>query len=117
MKAHPPLRPLDLYMVQSTTERHRAYIEETERRTEECRTDARREARLAARECRWCYYRGPGLSGQMFTDWTCWSCGKEDQSSSTSHPRLCVECADKLGLCERCCADRELKSRKTLERK
>ena len=115
MKASPP-KPLDLYMVQSTTERHLAYIAETERRTEECRTDSRREARQKDRECRWCFYRS-GMAGQAFTDWTCWSCGKEDQSSTTSHPRLCVECADKLGLCERCCADRELKSRKTLERK
>jgi hypothetical protein len=116
MKAQPPLKLLDLYMVQSTTDLNRRYIEETERRVEECRTDARREQRLKERECRWCFYRST-MSGQGFTDWNCWSCGAAGYHSNTSVPRLCNECADKLGLCVHCCADRELKRRKTLERK
>jgi hypothetical protein len=115
MKASPP-KPLDLFMVQSATERARAYIAETERRVEDSRTDACREARLKARECRWCFYRS-SFAGQAFTDWNCWSCGKEDSHANTAVPRLCDTCADKLGLCVRCCADRELKRRKTLERK
>jgi len=109
-------KPLDLFMVQSHTDLNRRYIEETERRVEECRTDAHREQRLKARECRWCFYRTT-FAGQAFTEWTCWACGKEDSHPNTSTPRLCNECADKLGLCVHCCADRELKRRKTLERK
>lgn len=115
MKSSPP-KPLDLYMVQSATERNLAYIAETERRVADCHADADREARLKARECRWCWYRS-GFAGQAFTEWTCWSCGKEDCHANTAVPRLCNECADRLGLCVRCCADRELKRRKTLERK
>jgi hypothetical protein len=115
VKASPPT-PLDLFMVQSATERARAYIAETERHTEERRADTRREQRLAERECRWCFYRST-MAGQGFTDWTCWSCGAAGYHANTAVPRLCDTCADKLGLCVRCCADRELKRRKTLERK
>jgi hypothetical protein len=80
--------------------------------------DSDRANRLAARECKVCFYlRGARFTGQAFTDWTCAACGKKDMHANTGVPRYCNDCADGYGLCVECGADVELKTRRKLERK
>lgn len=85
----------------------------------EAHDDASRKERLASHLCPWCYYfvRGSRLAGQAFTEWTCAHCLKAFMHGNTAVPKLCDECGGKLGLCVWCCADMELKKRRTLKSK
>lgn len=106
---------LDLYMLQSATERARQYADDTRRHVDAYATDQSREQRLAARQCPWCFYfRGSRLSGQAFTDWKCSGCGQDFSHPNTAVPMLCPDCSDKHQACTECCADLELRQRRSL---
>lgn len=67
--------------------------------------------RLAAHQCRYCYYLNHGLAGQAFTDWRCVLCGLEAQHHNTNVPRVCVPCADGFSLCVTCGGDLQQRHR------
>lgn len=80
--------------------------------------DPQREERMKQCVCLACaYVRGPYFAGQAFTAWTCEACEKEQPSwPNTAVPKLCLECADRYGLCTRCLADLDLRPRKKVVR-
>jgi len=109
--------PIDLFRLQSATERAKRYAEEAVRHAHEYLNDTRLAMRIAERKCPWCFYfRGSMMSGQAFTDWKCQHCGKEDTWGDTGHPTLCTDCSDRLHVCVGCCADLDLQMRRKLER-
>ena len=59
-------------------------------------------------KCVYCFYE-TFVAGQAFTMWKCAECGTEGMHHNTHTPRLCKPCADKLGACIYCTADREWK--------
>ena len=73
--------------------------------------DGQREKRVAARQCRGCFYLDSGLAGQAFTKWTCGLCGKEDMHHNTNTPKLCMECSQAFDLCAMCGGDIEMRCR------
>lgn len=42
------------------------------------------------------------ISGQAFTKYSCWYCGKVQLNPSTAVPRLCIDCSDRLNACQKC---------------
>lgn len=109
---------VDLFTVQTVTDRHKHYIDEQVRHSLEALSDSKRKDRREARECAWCFYFCRNrLAGQAFTDWECSGCNTPASHPNTSTPVLCDSCSDKLGLCVRCGADLDLKMRTTMERK
>ena len=63
--------------------------------------------------CVYCFYE-TFMAGQAFTQWKCVECGTEAMHHTTHIPRLCKPCADKLGACCQCAADREWKSKQII---
>ena len=71
--------------------------------TERLRADPRKEQRLEAQECVWCYYtKWHALAGQAVTRRKCAVCSKEMTFSSTRTDKLCKECAAELAVCVHC---------------
>jgi len=107
-------RTVELWDVQTATERAKVHIDEAAHRAERLLSDPDTKARREAVECRWCFYGRNGMSGQAFTEWTCGACGEKASHPNTRVPRLCAACAKELHLCRQCCADVELRRRRTL---
>lgn len=94
------------------TARARLRIENYLRRAAVLHDDGQRARRLAAQECRYCYYlRGDRIVGWSFTDYTCGICGSKQSWSNTGVPKLCEKCAKEHKLCRSCGADLELEHR------
>lgn len=79
-------------------------------------SDAHKERREQAHECRRCFYLRDGrMAGQAFTDWNCGVCNKVSSNPNTATPRVCMECAKKYRLCTECAGDyKEIQGRKKL---
>jgi hypothetical protein len=70
---------------------------------EQLKTDAEKEQRLAAQQCRCCYYlRKVRIGGAAMTERPCGSCDTPMFFSSTATDVLCPECAQKQSLCKQC---------------
>ena len=108
------LKGLDLYTVQSATQRAKDYAQDTIRRVEKCLVnDSDKARRLAARQCQWCWFRkGTSLAGQAFTEYKCRCCGETKMYPNTSTPMICDACSDATELCCRCCGDLYARVRK-----
>lgn len=79
--------------------------------------DPKREERMKLCLCPACTYLRGGFAGQAFTAWTCEACEKPQPSwHNTATPKLCLECADRYGLCTRCLADLDLSPRRKVTR-
>lgn len=80
--------------------------------------DPQKERRLELCLCPTCFYvDNMSLAGAAMTPWSCEACEKEQPLwHCTAHPKLCLECADRYGLCVRCIADLELRPRKKVAR-
>jgi hypothetical protein len=48
-------------------------------------------------------------AGAAMTRYICPHCLKQQISGSTYCPRLCINCAEKLNRCQRCCKELQLK--------
>lgn len=104
----------DLYLIQSATERAKAYADDTVKRVQ-CRLvdDKDKSKRLSVGLCKWCWYRqATTLAGQAFTEYTCWRCDQTLSHANTAVPRLCDPCAKETQLCASCCGDINGKMRK-----
>lgn len=69
--------------------------------------DTQQEKRLAAHQCKACFY-GTSVSGRAMTAHSCGACGKEEVFPNTDFHALCMECAKKDALCKRCGGDLEM---------
>lgn len=77
----------------------------------EVKADARKEERLAALECKACFYSGR-LGGAAMTYQSCMCCGSRELYSSTATDVLCAQCATAGNLCKHCGGDREMRTRR-----
>lgn len=68
--------------------------------------DPRQIERLAAHECKACFYEVT-FSGQAFTPYTCGMCQLGFMHNNTGVPKLCPNCADKNVLCAQCAKPRD----------
>ena len=77
-------------------------------------TDPDKKKRLERCRCLACFYSGPSLSGQAFTEWNCRVCLK-DQSMwpNTNPPLSCEDCAKKFKICLICGADLHLRVKRS----
>lgn len=73
--------------------------------------DARRPERLAALECKACFYAGR-IGGAAMTYRPCMSCGARTLYGSTNTDVLCAPCATDGDLCKHCGGDREMRARR-----
>lgn len=73
--------------------------------------DARKAERLAALECKACFY-APGLGGAAMTYRPRMSCGSRELYCSTNTDVLCASCATAGDLCKHCGGDREMRARR-----
>lgn len=112
-----PLRKkrLDIFEVQSATQRGKEYAESTRRKLEAYDTDEDQVRRLKVRACKYCYYMRGSIAGQAFTPYSCAACGTVKHHENTAVPLLCIECSNKLSLCCRCGGDMLGKNRRTLD--
>lgn len=69
--------------------------------------DTQRDERLAAHECKACFY-ATRIGGAAMTTRPCMACGQDQRYSSTATDALCLACAQEHHLCKRCGGDLEL---------
>lgn len=111
--------PIDLYRIQSATERANAYAKDSvDRVAAYLIDDIGYTQRTAESVCQWCWYRQKGrVSGQAFTEYTCANCGEIQSWPNTGVPQLCDFCATKHRLCKECCGTVDGSRRKVFPRK
>jgi hypothetical protein len=92
-------------------------IESTVSRALNVLADRDRTQRLEQRLCASCFYLKRGqLVGHAFTNWKCLACEKEQSHPNTGVPKLCDDCTWKYNACASCCADLDLRDRKSIIR-
>ena len=100
---------IDKNYITRTTANKLEYAEFTRERLKNFDIDPKKEDRLKAQECKYCYYMRSGVATQAFVQWTCGICNTEQQWSNGDYPRICKECAIKHNLCMHCGADIDLR--------
>lgn len=97
---------LEIDDINRRTDRNVHRVNDLINRLELLQKDYRKEARLAAHECRTCFYLNqPKIVGHAFSHWNCRVCGKIEVHANTGVPSVCMDCAKKHGLCTECGAD------------
>jgi hypothetical protein len=71
--------------------------------------DPDKEARLAAQQCRTCFYGGK-LGGAAITTRPCAACLVDQRYASTYTDALCLPCAATHNLCKHCMGDSETRT-------
>lgn len=90
------------------------YLDERIQAVRAAEEDGKKEQRLVARRCVFCYYlRRNVMAGQAFTQSFCGGCRETTTFATTDVDQYCAPCADRYGLCVYCGGDRELKTRRT----
>ena len=89
------------------TENAKRYLADTLARANEMATDARKAARIAKHECKWCFYSSK-FGGAAVTTQDCMCCDQPQMYGSTNTDVLCMPCAQKTKLCKHCGGDLEL---------
>jgi len=101
-----PFRPLTPSDVRFRTSLARSGAEEAVQAARDFETDARKDRRLKAVECKHCHYiRSSRIGGAAMTTWFCGLCGKRDLAGSTNTPRVCDDCGRKHSICTHCGGD------------
>ena len=109
---------IDLYGVQSVTDRNKHRIEMMSARLLEFYTDPRVEDRKTKALCRVCYYVDRSrIGGAVMTTQPCGVCEIDVLYGSTATDVLCVPCGVKNKLCRQCGGDANLVMRRKLELK
>lgn len=98
-------------MVNSNTRHSRMYFKERMKVAHQAEQDTKREQRLAAQECKLCFYLRGRMAGQAFTDYQCRYCKETKSHPNTAVPNFCPECAKTLSICVDCGADLDFTER------
>ena len=106
---------IDLYLVQSATERANSYAEMARIKLQQYDSDISAWHRQQARQCRYCYYMRSNIAGQAFTLYACEACGRTETHPNAAVPLLCPSCSDALKLCRVCGGDMEGNQRNALD--
>lgn len=108
----PALTIAQLERVNAISSRKQRYVADQLDKALLLATDADSVKRKAAHECCGCWYSGPRISGQAFTDWKCDLCGEPQQMHhNTDTPRVCEVCAEAYGVCVSCGGDIDMRNR------
>ena len=105
-------RSLDTCQMVSATEQAKSHYQDVQRRAEASLNDIRRAERMAANECKRCFYLVGRAGGAQCTSSVCAHCGREMRFGSTNVDILCQDCAKELSLCCHCGGDREMRVRR-----
>lgn len=109
----PATSKLDENEVSGLSNRQRERMDSYIARSMAYLTDPNKTKRIESRMCKVCFYSGPKLAGQAFTEWNCRCCLEiQDKWPNTSHPAVCDECSKKYSLCPECGADTHLRVRR-----
>ncbi len=109
-----PARHLDIVAMHSATHMATRQVEDSIKHAIRVQDDPEREKRIAANQCRCCYYLSGRIGGAAMTSQPCSSCAVDQMFSSTNTDALCDACAKEHSLCKHCGGDREMR---TLRRK
>lgn len=93
------------------TERAQRRVKDWLDHAAEVQADARKAERLAALECKACFYASR-LGGAAMTYRPCMSCASRELYGSTNTDVLCAPCATAGDLCKHCGGDREMRARR-----
>lgn len=94
------------------TERSLGYLEDALERAKKATEDTEQEKRIAANECKYCFYMKGRIGGCAITEAFCALCGKSHSFGSTCVDRLCRPCASVNSMCCHCGGDLELRPRR-----
>lgn len=89
------------------TESAKSQVHDAIKRAKDIAEDSDKTRRLAAQECKACFYFSR-IGGAAMTSQDCMCCGVEQLHSSTNTDALCIECAVKCKLCKHCGGDLEM---------
>lgn len=79
--------------------------------------DGEHTKRLAAQQCRHCFYRvSVQIACMAFIRWKCAHCSAEAQHQNSATPRVCTECSAAFELCTECGGDIEMRYRSKVKR-
>lgn len=107
---------VDLYHVQSVTERNVHQGEIGAAKMIEFLSDSRQKARCEKKECRACFYLNSSRwGGAAMTEGSCGICAEVKLFGSTVIDALCEKCATKHRLCIHCGGDVNMKMRRSLD--
>jgi len=104
-----PLMKLKKRDIEWAVDRNKERIQLYSRLALKFLTDPEKKERKLAQYCVCCFYRESTLAGQAFTENQCGVCEVEMQWSSTHQEKLCLSCAQTLGLCRECTSTIDLK--------
>jgi len=107
---------MDLFKLQSATQRAVDYAMTVRDRLAAFDADDDRVRRRAKWACRACHYLvGSVVAGQAFSERACEACREPIRWPNTAVPRLCEDCSKRFNACRRCCGDLEMVLRRSLE--
>lgn len=100
-------RTMTAQNLKAWTRRSQDQVRNILERADQLRNDPEKAKREEACLCRLCFYQHR-LAGAAVTTEPCMCCGLPQTYGSTDTDALCLECAEKTGLCKHCGGDREL---------
>lgn len=100
---------LDTVFMVAATDRAANYTQDTIKRAERLRDDPDRAERVAAAQCRWCFYAAGRAGGAAITYKPCAGCKTVMLFGSTNTDVLCTACATEHKLCKHCGGDSEMR--------
>lgn len=104
---------IDQVIIERNTNLAKSQILDVISRAERVSTDADKELRVAAQECKSCWYLSrPRIGGAAMTARECSICGTDQIFSSTNTDPLCKPCAQENSLCCHCGGDIDMKNRR-----
>lgn len=114
----PPVhkQPIDVRAIELHTMMSLERIKRMHKSLAHYELDDRKTARLAAEECKTCYYVRFAVAGQSFSRQECKTlgCNNLSEHMNTDVPDFCPACSKKYGICRRCGGDIEQKERRSL---
>ena len=108
---------LDAVSVERATDSARYIAEESIKDTLAFTTDAHKDNRLAAVECKTCFYLRSGRAGgSAITTTNCRVCDEDISFPSTNVDHLCKQCGAVQELCVRCGGDLHMRPRRVYKK-
>lgn len=105
-------RIVDAAFVYRATGQAKSAVAEVINNADKLQNDPDKDWRQAKGECPVCFYVWGRVGGASITTTQCGRCEKELTFGNTCVDVLCLDCANKLGLCVHCGGDQELKHRR-----
>lgn len=110
-------RPIDVRSIELHTAMATERVKRFRKGLAHYEIDDRKTSRLAAGECKTCYYLRVAVAGQAFSQRECarLGCDELSKNSNTDVPEFCESCSKEYGICRRCGGDLEQKERRSLK--